>query len=833
MPESHNLSLFPQKAPPASKTLFEDQAEAVEAVFDYFFEKDGAPILVVPTAGGKSLIIAEFMRQANERFPGTRFIVLSHVSLLLTQNADELMGQWPDASITFYSDSLNQKDLSGDIVFAGIQSIYKRAYDFRHAPDIIIVDECFTGDTLIATPDGEQRIDSIKKGDTVLNAYGHGTVSGIKCSLPTHLIKLELSNGKSIKCTPDHPIFTDQGWRKAGELGIGQSLFSQQKLSLLWETLYPMDEEGGERKNNIGCSRGDMEKNNVLLNILREEAQESYERQCHPNENAGHSTKNKTCADKAWRERATVTASPIGFITRAWRRLARRNCNQNKCWSFERSLSELLQGGYWKRSVKNSDRNRWGLSFFRRKEGAGQEKNIPLGDVRVESISYLERESLEPVFNLRVTGHPSYFANGVLVHNCHTISPDSGSMYRKFFDDMRVINPMIKIVGFTATPFRAGYGMLHKGKNALFTDIAYEISIAELINRGRLCPVITPDGGIKTKMDTSGVKMNGGDFVQSQLAKKVDKENVTKACIDEVIEHGADRKKWIVFTVDIAHCEHVFEEIKSRGIDCEMVHSKMDVAQNSRAIDRFKNGNARCLVNVAMLTVGANFPAIDMGVFMRPTKSPVLYVQMTGRIMRLSPGKENALLLDFAGVIDELGPVDAVRVKEPGAGGGEAPVKSCPGSFANGEKCGATLYASTMKCPHCGHDFPENPIALNGTPSDAAVLSSQLKAKVVKVSRVAYFRHKKEGKPDTMRVDYLCGFETYREWLHLEHFGYAREKSCQWWRGRSSTTPPNTVTEALQRAPAELRIPLYIHVKKIGKYHEIVKADFTEPEDSD
>lgn len=546
---SSQHALFSKPPSAGAKELRDYQDDAVIAIFDYFDEHpEGSPLVIVPTAGGKSLIIADFIRRANTYYPGTRHIVVSHASILLEQNAEELANQYPEADFSFYSDKIGQKDLSGETIFASIQSIYKKAYELQYAPDIIHIDEA------------------------------------------------------------------------------------------------------------------------------------------------------------------------------------------------------------------------------------------------------------------------------------HLISDEDGSMYRQFFADMLIINPQVRFVGYTATPYRPGKGMLHKGKNALFTHIAYEIPILELIKRGHLCPLVTPDEGIKTKMDTTGVSTRAGDYVNSSLAKAVDKEEITRACVEETLYHFHEqgRKKAMVFTVNIEHCIHVYEEFKRRGVNVEMVHSKMKTGVN-QAIDRFKNGDAQFLINVAMLTTGANFPQVDLLANMRPMRSPVLYVQVGGRGMRIYPGKVDCLFLDFGGVIDELGPIDQIHVKEKGEGTGEAPMKICDG-------CGQLCHAGCATCPHCGLEFPENSLNLDTKASQSAALSSQMKAKIVKVSKVAYFRNPKEGKPDSLRVDYLCGFETYREWACFEHSNAPREIACNWWRQRSASTPPNTITEALQRT-GELRAPLYIHVKKMGKYHEIVGVDFNEMEE--
>src|SRR6185503_6075077 len=118
---------------------------------------------------------------------------------------------------------------------------------------------------------------------------------------------------------------------------------------------------------------------------------------------------------------------------------------------------------------------------------------------------------------------------------------DTG-MYRKFIADLRIVNPYLKLIGYTATPFRAKAGLLHKGKDAMFSGIAYEIGILDLIERGYLVPVITPQ--MNTHMDVTGVKIQGGDYVGSQLEKAVDTDQQTKSCVDEIMQYGYDRKKW-------------------------------------------------------------------------------------------------------------------------------------------------------------------------------------------------------------------------------------------------------------------------------------------------
>jgi DNA repair protein RadD len=92
---------------------------------------------------------------------------------------------------------------------------------------------------------------------------------------------------------------------------------------------------------------------------------------------------------------------------------------------------------------------------------------------------------------------------------------------------------------------------------------------------------------------------------------------------------------------------------------------------------------------------------------------------------------------------------------------------------------------------------------------------------------VSYARHQgRDGKPDSMRVDYGSGLAKHSEWICFEHTGYPRQKACAWWTRRAPASPvPMTVADALPMAGA-LQKPLQIQVKQVGKYTEIVSARF-------
>jgi DNA repair protein RadD len=97
----------------------------------------------------------------------------------------------------------------------------------------------------------------------------------------------------------------------------------------------------------------------------------------------------------------------------------------------------------------------------------------------------------------------------------------------------------------------------------------------------------------------------------------------------------------------------------------------------------------------------------------------------------------------------------------------------------------------------------------------------------VRVESVSYHKHAKEGKIPSLRVEYRCGLQTYREWICLQHPpGFARAKAIGWWKRRSGIEPPDHIETALYYADV-LRKPFSIRVKQQEKYWEITGYDLT------
>ncbi len=420
----------------------------------------------------------------------------------------------------------------------------------------------------------------------------------------------------------------------------------------------------------------------------------------------------------------------------------------------------------------------------------------------------------------------------VVVDEAHAISSEGDGMYRTFLADMKVINPHVRVIGLTATPFRLKGGLICKPENIL-NEICYEAGLKEMIQQGYLSPLISRAG--RAEANLANLHIRGGEFISDEVAAAMDNDALVTSACREIVELTRDRKSVLIFTASVDHCKHVAEKIQAfSGKECAIVTGDTSPAERAEIIARFKGEfipadlfgtpkpPLKFLANVNVLTTGFDAPNTDCVVMLRPTNSPGLLIQCAGRGTRLSPetGKSSCLFLDYGGNILRHGPLDMIKVKEPGSGkGGDAPAKKCP-------QCLALIHAGYTACPECGYVFPpkENNDKMTQTASSAGVISGQVDYTDYEVLDVYYCVHEKRGAdpdaPKTMRVDYQVGFNEFKsEWVCPEHTGYARGKFEKWWHERAALgcPMPRSAREAVSLAnEGLLAAPESITVKTIA-----------------
>ena len=121
-------------------TLRPYQRAALEALHDCLARTRENPLLVLPTASGKSLCMAAFVKETLEADPLVRILIVTHVRELIEQSHAELLGHWPQAPVGIYSAGLGRRELGAPITLAGIQSIYRKARELGGV-DLALVDE--------------------------------------------------------------------------------------------------------------------------------------------------------------------------------------------------------------------------------------------------------------------------------------------------------------------------------------------------------------------------------------------------------------------------------------------------------------------------------------------------------------------------------------------------------------------------------------------------------------------------------------------------------------------------------------------------------------------
>lgn len=409
----------------------------------------------------------------------------------------------------------------------------------------------------------------------------------------------------------------------------------------------------------------------------------------------------------------------------------------------------------------------------------------------------------------------------IIVDECHTISEKSESRWARFFHECKLANPNVQIIGMSATPYRMDSGNLVP---RTFSGISYEYPITDAIKEGYLAEVVSAQ--VVTRLNTVGVGKRGGEFIPSQLEAVVNVDHLTVSAINEVVALGADRKSWLGFCAGNAHAHNVCREIKSRGIECEVITKDTDKKMRREIIAAHKSGELRALVNNMVLTTGYNNPRLDLIFCLRPTQSCGLWVQMVGRGMRLFEGKQNCLLLDFGRNLERHGPIDQIKgsntVPSEG-GGGDAPMKQCPSCY---EPC----HSAARVCPNCEFEFPmDGEPDIDTTASDAPVFSTQNVERELGVLAWHYKAHKKNnGKPDTLKVSYITSVGIVHEFVCFNHpaGSFPRKQATAWAREHGKNEMHELVPSVEAAEKIEWLRPQSIFAKKDGKYWKINKKYF-------
>ncbi|HCG7960997.1 TPA: DEAD/DEAH box helicase [Vibrio parahaemolyticus] len=245
----------------------------------------------------------------------------------------------------------------------------------------------------------------------------------------------------------------------------------------------------------------------------------------------------------------------------------------------------------------------------------------------------------------------------LVIDECHRVPDDKNSSYQKVITHLRELNPGIKVLGLTATPYRLGMGWIYQyhtrgqvrtEESRFFRDCIFELPIRYLLDENFLTPARMMDAPVLS-YDFSQLKpANTGRYKEAEMDMVIDKaKRATPQIVEQIIQYARERKGVMIFAATVRHAEEI-HGLLPEG-ETAIVIGDTPTPERDAIIQAFKNREIKYLVNVSVLTTGFDAPHVDLIAILRPTESVSLYQQIVGRGLRLSEGKNECLVLDYAG----------------------------------------------------------------------------------------------------------------------------------------------------------------------------------------
>ncbi len=225
-------------------------------------------------------------------------------------------------------------------------------------------------------------------------------------------------------------------------------------------------------------------------------------------------------------------------------------------------------------------------------------------------------------------------ADVVIVDECHHAASDS---YRRVLSAW----PGAIIVGLTATPWRSD----KIGLRGMYDDTVVVATYTDLIAEGSL---VGYDPFAYDAPDLHDMPVTAGDYNQKALSLACNTEVLIGNIVGEYLKHG-NRKRAIVFAVNIDHSLNLVEQFNAAGVPAAHVDFNTPKRERAAAIAAFERGEITVLSSVSIFTEGWDCPAAEVCILARPTQSLALFIQMIGRVVRPFPGKLRALIHDHGG----------------------------------------------------------------------------------------------------------------------------------------------------------------------------------------
>jgi DNA repair protein RadD len=363
----------------------------------------------------------------------------------------------------------------------------------------------------------------------------------------------------------------------------------------------------------------------------------------------------------------------------------------------------------------------------------------------------------------------------LLVDECDMVSPNEKTTYQQIIASLLAINPVMRIVGMTGSPYRADQGLIHdevKEGKRIFSECCYESDISRLMKEGYLSTVKILNTHVA--VDLNGVKKKGNDYDQYECGLKFDKI-ITDAVVDfKKLFEDNGIKTALIFASTVSNGQRIVDEYGNDS-ECRLAHGELSNHARNKLITWLKEGQGkRYLVNVGLYNRGFDFPALEALVLLRATMSLRLYVQIIGRLIRSHDEKDHGYLCDYGTNVERFGPLDNLTPPKP-PGKGDAPMKMCL-------ECYELVRLSAKFCV-CGAEFiSDNETGRYSMKSKAEILRQKEENKKIdcEVREVEYMlcQSRKDG-TDMIKIKFFDNdFNLICEkYLMLNHTGFPKEDS--------------------------------------------------------
>ena len=274
---------------------------------------------------------------------------------------------------------------------------------------------------------------------------------------------------------------------------------------------------------------------------------------------------------------------------------------------------------------------------------------------------------------------PTFFSHFglIIIDESHLLNTKSATgMLMKFIKNINQIRlsqnlPCLKIIGFTATPYRmetmyidwntndarivTTIKLINRVKGFFWSRILYNMSMKDLIDRGYLCSLNYIDASV---------------IEQKHLPLNASRSEFDMNAVDEFLENKRDRIiKAIKYGEETSSSVLVFctsvkqaESLRADTPNSEVITAKTKSKDRERIIREFKNHTIKTVFNVGVLTVGFDHPSLDCIILLRPTRSIMLYIQMLGRGVRIAEGKTSCKVIDLTSTVKNMGRVETFRL---------------------------------------------------------------------------------------------------------------------------------------------------------------------------